>query len=155
MDISVKKWSCNALLIPTGFIRIFGSKIQGFSRLSLLPDSRLSNKLPKETLNNAETKLFSLQTYGWNWIYDQNEKKYIYIYCRFEKNSTLYHFSRLDLYFPGFFQVWTFLGKLISRIQDSIQTLSLEWKVAHQIGIHTIPNSFLCQHEKQSGIVFI
>ena len=66
MVISVKEWSCNALLILMGFILIFGSKIQDFFRLFLFPDSRLSNKLPKETLNNAGTKLFSLQTYGWN-----------------------------------------------------------------------------------------
>ena len=154
MVISVKEWSCNALLFPTGFIQIFGSKIQGFSRLFLLPDSRLSNKLPKETLNNAGTKLFSLQTYGWNWIWPKWKKIYLYIVA-LKKNWTLYHFSRLDLYFPDFFQVWKFLGKLISRIQDSIQTLSLEWKVAYQIGVPTVVNSFLCQHEKQSGIVFI
>ena len=59
--------------------------------------------------------------------YDQNEKK---------KNIKL----------AG----WSF-----EKTQDSIRILSLEWKVAHQIGILTIPNSFLCQHEKQSGIVFI
>ena len=59
-------------------------------------------------------------------------------------------FFGLDFYFLDFFQVWK-----IARIQDSVQTLSLQWRVAYHMGVHTILNSFLCQHEKQSGKVLI
>ena len=45
--------------------------------------------------------------------YDQNEKKKKYKagWLELWKNSRLYHFSRLDLYLPDFFQVWKMLGK--------------------------------------------
>ena len=56
--------SLSPVLLVTGFVQIFASKIQGFfqtffqNKNFFFPDLRLSNRLSIETLKNTETKLF-------------------------------------------------------------------------------------------------
>ena len=60
---------------------------------------------------------------------DQNKTKFTNkahaVALQKEKLQTFYHFSRLCLCFPDFFQVWKIAGQIsrLSRIQDSVWTL--------------------------------
>ena len=129
-----------------------------FSRLEVIKIG--DQKRPKQCINKAFFMMRCKHTGETEYNLTKEKKKHIATAgCSFEKKrktlpflQTWSLFSRL---FPGLEISGQINFKTFSRIQDSIQTLSLEWKVTYQIGVHTILNSFLCQHTKQSVIVLI
>ena len=108
-----------------GSYRFLDPKFKTFSKTTYF-FSRL--KVIKLVINRDLTKTKeqsfyhdALQTYRRDWIrFDQHEKNFTcktlaLAFKKERKGKTFYHFSRLYLYFPDFFQVWKIAGQ-ISRL---------------------------------------
>ena len=121
----------------TGFVQIFGSKIQDlfqtffqnnnfFFQIRLKVIKYLINTdLKKKKRDKAFLTMHS-KMYGQDWIrFDQKKIKLPLqtTCCTYEnKLKTFHHFSRLRLHSPDFFQVWKIAGQ-ISMLSQEFKTM--------------------------------
>ena len=123
------------LLFP-GFAQILGFKIKDFFETYLQNDNfsfqtqgyQIGVNRDKKTLEQSLLHGV-LQMHGRDWIrFDQNGQHFtskalvVALKKKINKLQTFYHFSRLNLHFPDFFQVWKIAGQ-ISRLFQEFKTL--------------------------------
>ena len=111
------------MIVLTGFVQIFESKIKAslfFQTKIYFPDSSLSKKVINRDLEKTHELCFfyeALQTCN-----NHSARRLNKVWLRVKKTSftnqkiqPLYHFSRIFLYFPDYFQIWK-IALQISRV---------------------------------------